>query len=62
MTDNEKRAHDIAIALLPQAMTESDAKIYYADSNNDCSIESMCITDIYHELYDSVLAELSSRS
>lgn len=62
MTDNEKRAHDIAIALLPQAMSECDSTVYYIDSTDNCSVESVCIVDTYREIYDSVLAEISSRS
>lgn len=50
MTDNEKRAHDLAIALLPKTIDSKAEKI--AASGN---IESIDAFDCYMELYKNSL-------
>lgn len=59
--DNKQIAHDIAIALLPKSLAESNTDIYSYESNGDGCVNSLCIVDTYREIYDSVLEELSSR-
>lgn len=62
MTNNEKRAHDIAIALLPKGMSETNTNVYCYDSDDNGYVDAMSIVDTYREIYDSVLEELSSRA
>lgn len=61
MTDNEKRAHDIALALLSKGMSETNTDVYCYDSNDNGYVNAICIVDTYREIYDSILEELSSR-
>lgn len=57
--DKQKIAHDIAIALLSKAISETDDKIYIYDNTDSGHINSSVITETYNELYNSVLEELS---
>lgn len=56
---NEQIAHDIAIALLPQTLSETNDNIYVFDDLGNGRINSFAIAESYKELYDSVLEELS---
>lgn len=59
MTDNEKRAHDLAITALPYAMNASDWKFYVFDSNDHGALNPD-VAELYKELYDSFLDQLVS--
>lgn len=61
MTDNEKRAHDIATTLLPKSLKATSSNLFVFDEFDVASINSEEIVDAYLELYDAILAELDSR-
>ena len=58
MTDLEKRAHDIAVAILPR-MIEEDRLDYYAliDGRN-LGFNAGDIIDEYRTIYEELLTEL----
>lgn len=61
MTDNEKRAHDIAVSLLPKSLELTNLDLFHWDKNDEGHIDSVFIIDAYMELYVSILNELKSR-
>ena len=58
MTDLEKRAHDIAVRILPRMIEEYE--VPYMDFSRDGKrrFNGFDIADIYQELYESLLTEL----
>lgn len=58
MTDIEKRAHDIACALLSKTMEDDEATIFIPDGPRSKKYDFYSIVEIYSELYEGVLAEL----
>jgi len=60
MTDNEKRAHDIAISLLPRSLNETSSEIFIFDNNGNGKVNAVAIIDSYMELYLEALNELNS--
>lgn len=61
MTDNEKRAHDIAVSLLPKSLESTSSELYDFDSKGNGELNSSEILDAYYELYYSILKEINSR-
>lgn len=59
MTDNEKRAHDLAIACLPKIMNECDWKYYLWDENDTAELNPD-VLDTYVDLYHAFLADIKS--
>lgn len=58
MTDLEKRAHDIAVSILPKMM-EVDGLPYIApDRTGRDRFNSFDVADLYEELYSTLLKEL----
>ncbi|WP_367569316.1 hypothetical protein [Lacrimispora sp.] len=58
MTDNEKRAHDLAIACVPHAMKECEWPYYIYDEHNTGNV-SPDILSTYLEFYYAFLQELN---
>jgi len=56
MTDNEKRAHDLAVSCLPGTMNESGWKYYLYNEKGDGRVNPD-IFDTYQEFYNSFLEE-----
>lgn len=54
MTDNEKRAHDLAVACLPNIMKECHWE-YYLYDKNDLGYVNPDIIHTYDELYKTFL-------
>lgn len=59
MTDNEKRAHDLAVKVLPYAIQELNMNYYLFDGENIGSVNPD-IAPTYLELYESFLGEFIS--
>ena len=61
MIDNEKRAHDIASALLSKSLEHTSSELFIFDELGYGKINSHEIVDAYLELYTDILNELNSR-
>lgn len=55
MTDIEKRAHDIAVRILPYTLKEHDPNFTYLEGNRACSSD---IVEEYTLLYEALLKDL----
>ena len=61
MTDNEKRAHDIAVRLLPESLKYTNSQLFLYDKAGNAEVNSMEIVDAYLELYSDILKEINYR-
>lgn len=57
MTDNEKRAHDLAISTLPHVMNECDWK-YYLYNDDGAGYINPDVIETYKDLYDVFLEHI----
>lgn len=57
--DNKQIAHDIAIALLPQILEETEDTICIYNHRGEFGINARNIRKAYEDIYSSVLTELS---
>ena len=57
MTDLEKRAHDLAVALLPHIMKECDWK-YYGFGPDDRGFVNPDVIATYNEFYEAFLKHI----
>ncbi len=55
MNDIEKRAHDIAVRILPYTLKEHDPNFTYLEGNQSCSSD---IVEEYFLLYEALLKDL----
>ena len=58
MNDLEKRAHDIAVRILPRMIEEERLDYIASDMHGDISFNSADIIDLYRRIYEDLLAEL----
>ena len=66
MTDNEKRAHDLAIACVPLAMAENNEKCFIfpvpefesMDVSDDYAIVNPHVAEMYLKLYSAFVDQL----
>lgn len=61
MTDIEKRAHDITVALLPKLMEIDEMKFYGKHNQTDELFNSFDIIDLYDTVYEALLKDLRDR-
>ena len=59
MTDTDKCAHDIAVALLPMTLKECSVSIYKFDENDIGHINSLDIVETYRELCQAISKEFT---
>lgn len=58
MTDREKRAHDLAVSLLPHIIKENNQTYYSFDENGNGTFNAPEITDEYWSVYEALLRQL----
>lgn len=58
MTDNEKRAHDLALLILPKAMKACDWEPYYFTDDGEGQMHYQ-VVPTYLELYNEILTEIN---
>ena len=58
MTDIEKRAHDIAIAILPKMLEEEKLPFYASLDGVHPYFNAGDIIDVYCKIYEDLLTEL----
>lgn len=58
MIDLEKRAHDIAVRILPRMIEEEKLDYIASDMYGGISFNSEDIIDLYCKIYEDLLAEL----
>lgn len=58
MNDIQKRAHDIACAILPKFMEQDKVKILVPDGPNSEKLEFSQLVDVYSDLYEGILTAL----
>ncbi len=58
MTDLEKRAHDIAVSILPYALGKDFEYYTLSESQRGKTFDSFAVVDEYEELYFKILERL----
>ena len=58
MTDIEKRAHDIAVAILPRMIEEDKLPYIVPSGKSGNKFNAYDVADLYEELYEALLKEL----
>ena len=58
MTDLEKRAHDIAVSILPRMMEEDKMPCFVPTGPKSETFNATEIADLYEALYEALLKEL----
>lgn len=58
MTDREKRAHDLAVSLLPHIIKENNWSYYSFDENENGTFNAPEITEEYWSVYEALLKQL----
>ncbi len=61
MTDMEKRAHDIAVRILPYTLKEFDPEFFYLDRKDHGSLSSDVLEE-YVLLYEELLKGLEEHN
>lgn len=58
MTEIEKRAHDIAVSILPHIIAEEEIPYFEATGPHSKKLNSFDITDLYCTVYEDILKDL----
>ncbi|GEM_PF-5306782 len=61
MTDLEKRAHDIAVRILPQMIEENQISYYTSNNDRHEVFNAADIVDEYQMIYEDILNELENQ-
>lgn len=58
MTDIEKRAHDIAVSVLPHIIAEEETSYFEPTGPRSKKFNSYDITELYCTVYEDILKDL----